>query len=315
MNSAVCTLFENHYHYGVAALTNSLYRHGFRGSIYAGYRGSLPSWSSDANPNPLLNWKDSLTLTVTEGLYLHFLPIQTEFHLTNYKPDFMISLWEGPAKDAESLAYFDPDIVIKCRWSFYENWMSHGVALVHEITSNDMPSSHPIRLEWEKVIMKENKKITHQPSSYINGGFCGVSKQNFNFLKIWSEIIASAIKDFKPNPTQFMTFDRTYPFFSVDQDALNVTAMCTETCISEIGPEGMDLIYGGWTMSHAVGSPKPWRKSFFIFALKGKPPSLAEKAYWLNIYGPIKCHNLVTVKIKQVSILLATFIGRFYSRY
>lgn len=314
MNSTICTLFENHYHHGVAALTNSLYHFGFRGSIFAGYRGSLPGWSSEAKENPALIWAGGLTLEVAEGLKLHFLPIDTNYHLTNYKPDFMLKLCEGPAKDAEAITYFDPDIVIKCRWDFYENWMHHGIALVHEIVSNDMPQTHPIRLEWEKVIVKSNRQCTRKLSSYINGGFCGVLKKNIEFLIIWSDFIKIAIIDYKPDPEKFMSFDRTHPFYSIDQDTLNMAAMCSVSPISEIGPEGMDFIHGGWTMSHAVGSPKPWKKRFIFFALKGISPSLADRAFWLSAMGLIKSCSTTRIKVKRLSISIAAFIVRFYRR-
>ena len=113
-----------------------------------------------------------------------------------------------------------------------------------------------------------------------------------------------------------MSFDRTYPFFSIDQDALNVTAMCAKSPISEIGPEGMDFIHGGWTMSHAVGVPKPWRKKFIWSALKGYSPSLADSAYWSNVGqdSPITSYTKLHVKVKRISILVASLISRFYHR-
>src|SRR5690554_197159 len=119
MNSIVCTLFEKNHHYGVAALANSLYKNGYRGSIYAGYKGDLPFWADAAADNPQLNWAGAKTLVLVEDLSIHFLPLITAYHLAHYKPDFTIELMGGVAKDADGIVYFDPDIVITNKWSFF----------------------------------------------------------------------------------------------------------------------------------------------------------------------------------------------------
>lgn len=313
--SAICTLFEGHYHYGLAALVNSLHKQDFRGSFFVGYRGDLPAWSGSAVIDTTIPWVNGCyTYKVAEGLDIHFLLLKTNYHLTNYKAQFILELWKGPAKNADAIVYFDPDIVIKCRWAFFENWMSHGISLVHEIVSNDMPVTHPIRLEWEKIITESNRAPLRKLQSYINGGFCGVTKDNIEFVETWSDIIDIAVNKYKADPTKFSSFDRTYPFWSIDQDAINIAAMCCTSPISELGPEGMDFIYGGWTMSHATGTPKPWKKVFLWSSLKANPPSLADKAYWLNVKGPITVFNSIKISLKQISISISSFIGRFYHR-
>lgn len=310
----VCTLFENHYHKGVAALTNSLFQHGYRGSVFVGYRGSLPQWASKAALNHALDWPGAKTLNLAEEFDVHFLPINTEVHLTNYKPEFMLQVLNGPGRYASGIAYFDPDIVIKCSWTFYEEWISFGVALVHECVHNDKPPTHPIRLKWQEIIHKNNRGITRQLYSYISGGFCGVSRKNKEFLHLWKEFIRVAIEDFNANPMRVHNFDKTHPFCFLDQDALNIAAMCAQVPISEIGPEGMDFIHGGCTMSHAAGSPKPWKKNFFLSALKGQPPTLADRMFWAYVDRPIANYKPLHILLKKVSIKIASFIGRFYRR-
>lgn len=315
MNSAICTLYEGHYHHGVAALSNSLFINGFRGDLYVGFRGGLPPWATAAKDNILLKWKGGKTLNVAEGLDLHFLPLTTNYHLTNYKADFMTQLWEGPAEKSDSMFYFDPDIVIKCPFSFYENWVNQGVTLVHEIIANDMTANNPIRGLWKTIIDENDEKVNHQLASYINGGFFGLKRDHIHFLEMFLKLQHLAEDRYKVNLTTFDMTNRTDPFFANDQDVMNIAAMCTTAPLSEMGPEAMDFIHGGFTMSHATGSPKPWKKQFIMSALKGNPPSLADKLFWENVGLPIKTFNTTTIKQTNISIKVASFIGRFYRKY
>lgn len=317
MSSVVCTLYEGHYHHGVAALCNSLFSNSFRGDMYVGYRGDLPPWANSAYKNSALEWDNGKTLEIAEDFKVHFLPIISDWHLANFKPDFMLNLWSSCAKDAESLFYFDPDIVIKSSWLFYEKWVSFGVALVHEITANDCPPNHPKRSIWNEVIDKISMKVEQDIHSYINSGFCGVNKSDIEFLETWSKVIHSFIDSFgfSVRHFEFINVQHWDVFYAGDQDALNIAAMCTPVSLSEMGPEAMDFIHGGYTMSHAIGGPKPWRKNFFISGLKGVPPSLADKAFWKNVGLPIVTFDKRIIKFKIISIKIASFIGRFYRKY
>jgi hypothetical protein len=314
-SSAVCTLFEDHFHKGVAALINSLVKNGFKGDFYAGYRGKLPNWSENAVDNANLDWPGAKTLQLAEQVKIHFLPIVTKYHFSHFKPYFMQALLNGPAGKSDALAYFDPDIVNLCRWNFYEKWMSCGVAMVHEAVSNDMPVTHPSRMEWRKIISILNRTPRREIHSYINAGFCGVSRQNLPFLKLWTEIIEIAITEYEMDPAEFIGYDRTSAFYCIDQDAFNIAAMCCDCPISEMGPEAMDFVGSGWTMSHATGWPKPWRKKFIWSALSGNPPSRQDKRYWNNIDFPINLYDTMTKKYTNVNIAIGSVIGRFYRRH
>ena len=315
MNSAICTLFEGHYHFGVAVLINSLSNQGFKGSIYVGYKGKLPSWSDPATDDANINWKGAKTLTLNTELKVHFLPVLIDYQLTNYKPEFMLEIFNRLRPDVNRIAYFDPDIIIKCRWDFFETWMSHGVAMVHEISANDMPPSHPIRKEWAKVGALCNREVVREIHSYINAGFVGVSREYIHFLELFCEIIdvARAHYNFEDSVFQ-LTSDRTDIFYAHDQDAMNITAMCCDCPISEMGPEAMDFTNGGFTMSHATGSPKPWAKGFITSALTGITPSMADKIYWANVNGPINIFTSSKIKMTLAKIKLAGLIGRFYKK-
>lgn len=314
VGSVVCTLFENHFHNGVAVLINSLYKHGFQGSVFAGYKGNLPDWCSGSINNTDLEWFGAKTLKVEDDLVIHFLPVDTHYHLTHYKPEFMLRLLEGPAKGAKSLAYFDPDIVVLCGWKFFEEWMSFGVAMVHEIVSNDMPDTHPNRMQWRKVMRFLNLDQQRSIHSYINAGFCGVSVENIEFLKMWAMIIRTTIDEFQLDPSIFISNERSSPFYCIDQDAFNIAAMCCKSPISEMGPEAMDFVGAGWTMSHATGWKKPWNNRFIVSALGGYPPPRPHKHYWNNINYPIVLHKEIYIKVIRFEIFIASIISRFYRK-
>ncbi len=304
MNTVICTLFEGDYHLGVAALINSLSAHGFKGTVYAGYRGHLPPWASLPSP--------AGTLKVTSDITVHFIPLKTTIHLTNYKPDFMLDLWHHHCPDADALFYFDPDIVIKCRWSFFEEWAAFGVAVCRDI-NGDMPNTHPLRQMWRKILAPLDINLHRPMDLYVNGGFVGVVKSQKAFIEVWQHTI-SLMGSLNINLNKLSQGDRTIPFSFPDQDALNIACMAHTGEVSTIGADGMDFQWGGggYVMSHAAGGIKPWRKRFLLTLLtKFQRPSIADRGFVANLNGPI--HPLPPNRLRQIKfdLFLACALGRF----
>jgi hypothetical protein len=65
--------------------------------------------------------------------------------------------------------------------------------------------------------------------------------------------------------------------------------MCCDTPISEIGPEGMDFIREALLCLMPLVNQSRGRKQFVRSALKGQGPSLADKAYWVNVTDLFNC--------------------------
>ena len=306
-HAAVCTLFEGHYHYGLGALVNSLYQHGFRNVVWAGYRGAMPPWAK-----PLSTQEGYQEFSVGEGCVIRFVPLQPDVHFANYKPDFMLRLFEENPT-LHGLFYFDPDIVVRCRWSFYEEWISYGVAIVQEITNGAMPSNHPIRMKWLSFAESLGLKVHRDLNQYFNSGFIGVARRFQSCLLHWQALLAGVARQ-NVNMQGFMPGDRTNPFYGIDQDTLNLMAMTTEHPLSTIGPEGMDFVPGGFTMSHAVGAPKPWNKRMTLSALDGRGPNAADHAYWSHTQTPIRLYLERTMFWKKLDLLCGKAAGRVISR-
>ena len=305
MKAVVCTLFEGHYHYGVAVLVNSLYAHGFRGTIWIGYRGDLPPWAGGARET------DGVAeMKVGEGVTLRFVRLATKDHLTNYKATFMLEVMERHAPAAEAVFYFDPDIVVAGRWGFYEEWIECGVALCEDVNS-PKPETHPIRGAWRKFGAAHGLALTARTSSYVNAGFIGTSRSALPFLRTWITVLELLKREHDVGSIlNWEDKDRTFAFFRPDQDALNMTIEASPIPLSIVGKDGMGFSGGGYIMYHALGAPKPWRKHFIWEALKGWPPTTPDKAFVAHANGPIAIYSAVALAWRRFALLVAGAICR-----
>lgn len=303
----LCTLFEGDYHFGLAALVNSLVKHGFQGCIAVGYRGALPDWIQQLRPSERHG-----EYIVGTGITIKFLLIDAPMHFANFKPDFVRQLiTENPR--CKYIWYFDPDIVIRCSWAFYVQWVRYGIALCEDVTNGTMPTNHPIRCQWIELAAKLGLKNPAPISRYYNSGFVGLPVASQNFLALWQDVLKLAAAE-GVDTHAFGVGSRTNPFHGADQDAMNIAAMFCGYPLSTVGPEGMDLVPGGFTMFHAIGSPKPWRKSMVLSALHGVPPSGSDKAFLANIDSPIHPYSRFGLAKRRLSCGIGAFIGRFYRR-
>lgn len=306
--STVCTLFEGTYHCGVGVLVNSLVRNGFCGRIVAGYRGELPPWCSQ-----LRSGADSAakSFIINENCDLVFVPVQTDVHLTNYKPRFLLDLCESYISRDDSIFYFDPDIVVRCRWSFFEEWARGGVALCEDVNWR-MANDHPIRNAWREYFRSHGIDLPITREAYYNAGFVGVAPEYRVFLAEWDEMLKRSSFD----RDMLVGDDRTYLFKGVDQDALNITTMKSGVPLSTIGPDGMDFQPGGggYVMSHAVGAHKPWNHSYTWAAIvNGRRLSRAARVFMEYADGPIRVFSRPQFLRKTIDRYLAAAVSRFLS--
>lgn len=309
MISAVCTLFEGHYHLGAAALINSLWASGFRGRVICGLRGPLPPWSS-----PSREVENGIRVRdFGEGFEVWFVPVAATIHFTNYKPNFLLEMWEGPAANADTFYYIDPDIVLKCPWQVIERWAEEGLALSEDVNYY-LPRHHPMRKGWIHWLRESGTEISDSNRErYYSAGFIGVPRAAREFLLLWQSTIAKIGKT-TGSLALLKQGNAVSLFHTPDQDAMNIALMCSHVEVNGAGWESMDFAPGGHMLSHAIGSRKPWLGGFIGQALRGYPPSLAHKAFFDHITFPIQVFPPRQKSRMKLALNLGAFIGRFYRR-
>ncbi|MCB4798998.1 hypothetical protein [Neotamlana laminarinivorans] len=305
-------------------MSNSLYHSGFRGAMYVGYRGDLPDWVNAGERVSIQGYDNVMKVkNIKEEMTLYFIPLSTSYSLTNYKPNFMLDLLNGPAKELDYMFYFDPDIVVKQPWACFEEWANCGIAVSEDVNS-PLEELHPRRVGWRTYFKEYNMSLKCKSNIYVNGGFIGVNKSNLEFLKLWKNIqdyMANAIGGLENSIFSNQTYKTTIPvkkgfqiFDKSDQDALNAAIECYKDHVSYIGLEGMGFKEGYNLMIHALGSPKPWKTNLLSRAIQGHQPRLTDVSYWRVNNTPFSAHSNLEIKRKKLSILVAKIIGRFYSK-
>ena len=271
MRYAVCTLCEGDYHHGVATLINSLIRAGYNGDFWLGYKGALPVWiRRRIVKDPVFGELVKLNSRST----LRLCCLETNWHISNYKPIFIEKLFNGKLSNAETVYFFDPDITVRASWGFFVEWTKYGLALCEDVNS-PLHRSHPRRLGWQKGFPKLNFR-DDIGDSYINAGFIGIAKEYRDVLSTWTYVIEDAER-FTGGPDKWLETNRASPeslFSTFEQDALNIALSCTKFPLSVVGPEGMGFRPGGYIMDHAIGARKPWQGSYTQRALRGFGPAM-----------------------------------------
>jgi hypothetical protein len=224
----------------------------------------------------------------------------------------MLDLLSGPAHGCDYLWYFDPDIFLRAKWSFFSKWRRYGIALCQDIVNNNLPANAPLRREWVEIASSIGLGNPQPLNHYLNGGMIGVAAVHAEFLRVWKRLIEHA-GELGCDLKAFMPGDREMPFHASDQDALNVAAMYSEFPLSTLGPQGMGFVPGDVKMYHTVGQ-KPWRGSFLLRALAGNPPSSAMKFFLTQVSSPIRAYSWLELAAKRIACSTASFIGRFYAR-
>ena len=305
--STICTVFEGHYAKGVAGLTNSLAANGYNGIIWAGYKGALPSW---AKIETTLNGVE--TMRVSETITLNFVKLDAAVFLPYCKPDFMLDVLNNRLPDVENIFFFDCDIIVKCRFSYFEEWVNCGVALCEDVNS-PLPVSHPLRFQWQNYFKKYGIVVHRRDDYYVNGGFIGIKKENKAILEQWS-LVQNLMMDELKEVNSIGFKDRTNPFHRTDQDALNIAKDITDCPLSIADGTAMDLNNYGFIMSHAVGNQKPWQKNWLAFVLKhGQRPTMTDRLFMNHTEGPLSIFTKNERFLKRWNLKIASALGRIIS--
>ena len=216
--------------------------------------------------------------------------------------------------------YFDPDICIVEKWSFFEEWLSCGIAVCEDINS-PYPENHPRRIGWRRYFGPHAFNLVFRCSEYANGGLVGVRRHEIAFLHIWSKLQKAMAEEIGSLNASKLNRGKAFAskgfadcFDSSDQDALNAAIEASMTPVSILGREAMGFKQGAPCALHALGRGKPWQRSYLFEALKGNVPRPVDKAFWQAVDGRVRPYSPLQIMAKRCAIQLASMLGRFYRR-
>ncbi len=303
----VCTLWEKDHHKGVATLVNSLVRTGYRGRIWAGYKGELPIWASGGK-----TVGDTYTYCVEEHVQIVFVKIPTHLHFAQYKPIWMLQVLEKYEIDKDGVFYFDPDMFIVGAWTFFESWLKWGIAASEDV-SYPFNRQHPLVRSWQAYAFQLGYTNWNDGNVYFNSGLVGVSREHKSFLILWDDVLNAIRRDFGAIEGM-RTHARTDIFHRPGQDGFTFATYLTPHPVSWVGPDGMAFERGEWLTVHAY-LRKPWRRRvIWDLLLFGDKPDRGARLYWELAGNPIQVESPMKIRLNRWLLPIAAFLGRFYQR-
>ena len=302
LDEVVVCLYDGDYHYGVAALANSLAKSGFKGFINTAYRGSLPPWVEQ------LKGINTQTYYVNDSIIIHFEKVNTGMHLAYFKPYFIKQTFEN-FPQVNKIFYFDVDIVVSAPWSFFSNWVDDHICLCLDNSYDYVHHNHPWRKDWKRLA-KVDIPFCNPTTAYVNSGFIGIKRKSLPLINKWIQLT----ENFKDLGGDLKIIDQNgKSSYKGDQDLLNAAiTVCPEIELSLIGKEGMGFTQPAYLMSHAISKVKPWKKNYLKYLIeKGHKPSYSEKDFFNYCKYPIRLFPSFTFFLKKANLILATFFGRY----
>lgn len=306
----ITTLFEGHYEYGVGALLNSLVKSEFEGLFCVGYKGNLPFWI-----NQLKTVKNESNIyEVSENVFIRFDELNINMHFGYFKPYYLKKVYQL-YPGSSGYFYFDPDIVILAKWSFFENWLNSGVTLCQDNCFNMLHYNHPWRNKWRQDFKQYNQGESKYWNYYVNSGAIGVNSSTFTIIDRWINF-TEIYKD-KNYPIHFFNQSDALSPYKGDQDILNaVLTLSNDISISIIGKEAMGFSDPVSIMAHAVTGDgiKPWKKNYLKSAMKGNPASVADINFFHFYNGRIKLYSTITFNRRKLALKTSKLINRLWKK-
>ena len=304
MKVNILTLCEGHYHFGVAAMVNSLARIDFKGNVSIYLKGDLPPWTRQLTPQG-------------DGVFqigditLNFIPTEATRHFGYHKPFVALEEFRRHP-DCEAVICVDPDIVFLAPWDFFEGWLKAGLALCLDCSFPFVSQHHPWRTAWTDLVRRGIGREPKAMEHYANSGFVGITRNNIEFLDQWVAIT----KTFEADGGNTETFDQEHRYKPVvgDQDLMAATLMGWDGKISFLGLEGMGFTGYNIYLSHDTGQPKPWIRPYLWHALGGVAPTPAASHYFKYANAPIAPYSAWQFSLRKTRFRLAQVISRIWSR-
>ncbi|MCG9793515.1 glycosyltransferase family protein [Flavobacterium algicola] len=294
----VTTLFEGNYEKGVGALVNSLIQSSFEGIVCIGYRGTVPEWTSQLTRN-------GNHYILSDTIMIRFFKLSTDMHFGYYKPTFMNEMIVA-YPNVSKIYYFDPDIVVTCRWSFISSWAESGIGVCLDNCFPFVHYNHPWRRQWRHLA---EDFISNDLSYYVNSGFIGIAIENKQIIERWIMLTQKYIAS-DGDVSQFEKEGSRA--FKGDQDLLNAAmTISPDLPFSIIGLEGMAFTSPNYLMAHAVEAVKPWNNNFLKeVIMRGLKPTMAAKLFFNNCSSPIKIYSNNELFIRKLNLKTASLLGR-----